>query len=270
VGKITSKKFYHIINTSIAKMREAYFNVFFDVVDRNEALGLCANALLGETCKTIFFLNAHCFTVAQQNEYYHNALTTADIIFNDGIGIQLGSRFARVNFKENLNGTDLIPEIIRLGAEKGENIYLIGGLHNVAFKARTILEKRYENIRIVGACHGFFSSDEEQSIIDDINLQKADILIVGMGVPKQELWIKKIRDQLNTVKICIAGGAIIDFIAGNVKRAPQWMRARNLEWVYRLYLEPKRLWRRYLLGGAIFFYYIFLFLIKGREKNKSY
>ena len=108
----------------------------------------------------------------------------------------------------------------------------------------------------MGIYHGFFSSTEENMIIEEINSRKVDVLIVGMGVPKQELWITAIKDKLETAKLCVAGGAIIDFIAGNVTRAPKWMRVMQIEWLYRLFLEPKRLWRRYLIGNIKFLYYV--------------
>ena len=237
-------------------MRQSYFNVFLDVLDRNGAIEKCENTLLGESCKTLFFVNAHCFNVAQINDEYRKALNSADLIFNDGIGLAIGSVLANVKFKNNLNGTDLIPELIESFVKYSKNIYLIGGKSGIAEKAKAVLENRHKNIKIVGFYHGFFSSTEEKRIIEEINSRKVDILIVGMGVPKQELWITAVKDKLETVKLCVAGGAIIDFIAGNVTRAPKWMRIIQIEWLYRLLLEPKRLWRRYLIGNIKFLYYV--------------
>jgi N-acetylglucosaminyldiphosphoundecaprenol N-acetyl-beta-D-mannosaminyltransferase len=216
---------------------------------------------MGESCKSLFFVNAHCFNVAQNDMEYRKALNSSDLIFNDGIGLKLGSALANVKIKDNLNGTDLIPELIKTCVKYSKNIYLIGGKDGVAMRAKSVLEKRYENINIVGVHHGFFSEDEEKLIIDDLNTKKADVLIVGMGVPRQELWITKIKGQLTSTKICIAGGAIIDFIAGNITRAPKWMRMIQIEWFYRLLLEPRRMWRRYLIGNIKFFYTIIFQLI---------
>ncbi len=237
-------------------MRQSYFNIFLDILDRNGAIEKCENAVLGKSCKTLFFVNAHCFNVAQNNDEYREALNSADLIFNDGVGLSLGSVFANVKFKDNLNGTDLIPQLIESVVKHSKNIYLIGGKVGIAEKAKTVLENRHKNINIVGIYHGFFSSTEENMIIEEINSRKVDVLIVGMGVPKQELWITAIKDKLETAKLCVAGGAIIDFIAGNVTRAPKWMRVMQIEWLYRLFLEPKRLWRRYLIGNIKFLYYV--------------
>ena len=233
-------------------MRKSYFNIFLDVVNKDDALKICSDVLSGDTCKSIFFVNAHCFNVAQINAEYRNALNKSDYIFNDGIGIKIGSYLANVHFKDNLNGTDLIPEIIQSGVKKNKRIYLVGSSEGAVQRAKLNLEKQYHNINIVGTWNGFFSTVEEEQIISDINFNKADILIVGMGVPMQELWISKIRNRLTNVQMCIAGGAIIDFIAGDIKRAPLWMRKLNMEWIYRLYLEPRRMWKRYLIGNFLF------------------
>lgn len=243
-------------------MRKPYFNVLLDVVDKENALKMCENALIGETCQSLFFVNAHCFNVAQKNTAYRNALNAADLIFNDGIGLKIGSVLAKIQFKDNLNGTDLIPEFIKSCVQYSKNIYLLGGKDDIAMKAKSELENRYGNISIVGVHNGYFSDEEEKLIINDLNSRNVDVLIVGMGVPKQELWITRIKGQLTSVKICIAGGAIIDFIAGNVTRAPKWMRKMQIEWFFRLLLEPKRLWKRYLIGNVQFFYNIILHLIK--------
>lgn len=235
-------------------MRKSYFNIFLDVVNKEEALQICSTVLTENICKSLFFVNAHCFNVAQIDFEYRNALNKSDYIFNDGIGLKIGSYLAYVHLKDNLNGTDLIPEIIDLGVKMSKRIYLVGSGIGVAQRAKINLEKLYQKINIVGTWNGFFSVDEEEQIINNLNNSKADILIVGMGVPKQELWINKIRNRLTTVQICIAGGAIIDFIAGDIKRAPIWMRKLNIEWIYRLYLEPGRMWKRYLIGNFLFFF----------------
>ena len=243
-------------------MRQPYFNIFLDIVDKTNALKICSEILTNNSCKTLFFVNAHCFNVAQKDTEYRNVLKNSDYIFNDGIGLKLGSLLAGVRFIDNLNGTDLIPEIIKEGVRQNKNIYFVGCPVGVGLRAKHNLEKQYKKINIVGVWHGFFSEEEEKKIVIDINEKKTDILIVGMGVPKQELWISKIKSQLTTVKICIAGGAIIDFIAGDIKRAPSWMRNLNLEWMYRLYLEPRRMWKRYLIGNFYFFYNLFKRLYK--------
>jgi N-acetylglucosaminyldiphosphoundecaprenol N-acetyl-beta-D-mannosaminyltransferase len=246
-------------------MRKSYFNIPLDITDREEALKTCSDVLGGKVCKSLFFVNAHCFNIAQENLLYKNALKNSDLIYNDGIGIKIGSYFAGVKLKNNLNGTDFIPEIIQLCAKQNKKIYLLGTKEDIVLKAKLALEQEYNNIMIVGTHDGFFSEADEKKIVNDINECKPDILIVGMGVPRQELWISKIKNDLNTVRLCIAGGAIIDFLAGAIKRAPKWMRKNNIEWIYRLYLEPKRMWKRYLIGNFRFICFVILHLLKVKK-----
>ena len=111
---------------------------------------------------------------------------------------------------------------------------------------------RNENINIAGFHSGYFNKEEESEIINEINIKKVELLIIGMGVPKQELWIQNHSDKLKTVKITIAGGAIIDFIGNKFPRASLWIRSIGMEWFYRFLKEPKRLYKRYLIGNVNF------------------
>ena len=240
-------------------MRKSFYNIYTDTLDENEALSLCSETLKGNKCKSLFFINAHCFNVAQKNIEYRNALLNSDFVLNDGIGIKIAGILARIKFKENLNGTDLIPKIIELSAKQKKKIYILGSKKEIIVKTKENLENLVSNIEIIGVHDGYFSDSDIPEIIKDINNTKADILIIGMGVPRQEIWIDKYKSQLNTVKLCIAGGAIIDFISGEIKRAPKWIRNINMEWAYRLYIEPGRMWKRYIIGNNLFFFYILLY-----------
>jgi len=250
-------------------MRKAFFNIYLDVYDRNEAYDLCREILLGTTSKSLFFVNAHCFNMAQSNPEYRKVLNESDLIFNDGIGVKLGLYFAGIKAKDNLNGTDLIPDIIKMAVSLKKKIYFLGGRRDIAYKAKLKLEEEYEHINIVGSFHGYFTPEEEAFIKEDINRLEVDVLIVGMGVPTQELWVSKVKPELKTVKLIIGGGAVIDFMSGTIPRAPVWIRNNNLEWVYRLYLEPKRMWRRYTIGNIIYFYHILRFRFSKKAVSES-
>jgi len=124
-------------------------------------------------------------------------------------------------------------------------------------KASLMASKISSDINIAGYHSGYFDETENHEIIHEINESGAEILILGMGVPRQELWSAENKMYLTNIKIIIAGGAIIDFISHEIKRAPLWLRRMNLEWLFRFYLEPKRMWKRYVLGNFKFLYYIF-------------
>jgi len=227
-----------------------------DVLTTKETLAICEEFVTSASNHLIFFINAHCFNIAQKNEAYRDALNQTDLLLNDGIGIYLGAKKLGIQIKENMNGTDFIPRILEFAKEHKQNVYLLGGTDGVALKAKIRTEDKIPGISIVGVRNGYFDFQNDQAVIDDIISRKTDILIVGMGVPRQELWLTKNKDLLRGVKISIAGGAILDFISEKVVRAPQWMQKSGTEWVFRLLQEPARLFKRYALGIPLFCYYI--------------
>ncbi|MBV4432328.1 WecB/TagA/CpsF family glycosyltransferase [Clostridium tyrobutyricum] len=227
-----------------------------DILNLQSSLRICEDMLLSDRFNSIFFINAHCFNVAQQNKKYLDIINKSDLLLNDGIGIELACKINGIKVLENMNGTDFIPRLLNLASIKNKKVYLLGAKEYVVNKAKINIVNKFHNINVVGQHSGYFDNKEKELIIDEINDKNVDILILGMGVPMQEIWIEKNKKKLKTVRICIAGGAIIDFLSGTVNRAPMIMRKLKLEWIYRLINEPKRLWRRYLIGNFIFIYYI--------------
>jgi exopolysaccharide biosynthesis WecB/TagA/CpsF family protein len=242
-------------------MRQAYYNLALDILSEEQSLERIEGLYQGKGTGTVFFVNSHCFNISQQDKEYKNALLNSELILNDGIGIKIGAKLIGLDLIENLNGTDLIPKIIQQACRLKKNIYLLGGKEGIAAEASKKLKLRFPDINISGTRSGYFSIEDEPGIIKE--LDGTDLLILGMGVPKQEVWAFTNKNKLKDVKLIIAGGAILDFISGNVNRAPEWLRKLNLEWLYRLLIEPGRLWKRYLIGNIKFFYYLFRFKRKG-------
>jgi exopolysaccharide biosynthesis WecB/TagA/CpsF family protein len=232
-------------------MKHRFFNLHLDVLSREEVFATCEHFLASKHCHTLCFLNAHCFNVAQDEPEYASALTQASLVLNDGIGIKLMSLLARVPIRENLNGTDLIPELLIVAAAAGAPVYLLGGKAGVAERAADALIQRIPGLRIAGCHSGFFTAAEETALVASISRSGARMLVVGMGVPRQELWSDRHRTNLHNVQLIVSGGAILDFLSGAVPRAPTWMRQLRLEWLFRLWLEPRRMWRRYILGSVL-------------------
>lgn len=199
------------------------------------------------------FLNAHCYNVAQKDNYYREAVNNSDYLLNDGIGVKIGSRIFGHDIVENLNGTDLTPKILKMAESSGYKVFLLGGEEGVARKAADNFKNIYSDLDIVGFQNGFFNNTEK--LIEEINATNTDIVIVALGVPYQEKWIEKHADFLNC-SLLIGVGAFLDFSAGKVKRAPKFIRAIKMEWFFRLLMEPKRLWKRYLIGNFMFFFNI--------------
>lgn len=235
-------------------MKSRLLNIDIDLFDdEKEVLALLSKDIDSGRSIELFFLNAHCFNFAQKDREYFDILNSCDYLLNDGIGIKIASKIEKLVLKKNLNGTDFIPEIAEMAAKKGYKIFLLGAKDGIAEEAAVKLKEKFEGLQIAGV-HSGYGLDE--SVLEMINNSKADILIAGMGVPMQEKWIRENKSKLGSVKLFVGGGAILDFLSQRIRRAPLLMRKIGLEWLFRLCLEPGRLWRRYLVGNFLFFYYI--------------
>jgi N-acetylglucosaminyldiphosphoundecaprenol N-acetyl-beta-D-mannosaminyltransferase len=171
------------------------------------------------------------------------------------------SRLLGTPIKEKISGSDLFPAFYEYHKNNEDiKIFLLGAREGVALEAQRKINSKVGRQIVVGAhspSFGFEKNEEECSkIIDIINQSGATVLAVGVGAPKQELFICKYKDKLPNIKIFLAIGATIDFEAGNIKRAPKWLSELGLEWLYRLLAEPRRLWKRYLVHGPGFFWLV--------------
>lgn len=235
-------------------MKSKLLNINIDLFDdEKEVLALLSKDIDSGRSIELFFLNAHCFNLAQKDREYFDILNSCDYLLNDGIGIKIASKIEKLVLKKNLNGTDFIPEIAEMASKKGYKIFLLGAKDGRAEEAAVKLKEKFEGLQIAGV-HSGYGLDE--SVLEMINNSKPDILIAGMGVPMQEKWIRENKSKLGSVKLFVGGGAILDFLSQRIRRAPLLMRKIGLEWLFRLCLEPGRLWRRYLVGNFLFFYYI--------------
>jgi exopolysaccharide biosynthesis WecB/TagA/CpsF family protein len=204
------------------------------------------------------FANADCMNISTQNSQYRHCLQTrCDHVFADGSGIRIASICKGVAPKDNLNGTDMFPRLCEQAANAGLAIFLLGADKGVAAIAAKNMQLRYPKLKIAGTQHGFIDDPvAESKVIEEINNSGASILLVAMGAPRQELWLTKNKHQLN-VGVGIGVGGLFDFYADKVKRAPLWVRQIGMEWVCRLSKEPKRMWKRYILGNPMYLYRVF-------------
>lgn len=200
---------------------------------------------------TLQFVNAHCINMLLRDPDYLRALHQANHLLPDGSGIATAARLAGQPMGENLNGTDLFPEICRLAADAGRSIHLLGGKPGIAAGAASAMRTRFPKLQIAGTRHGYWAPAEEDQLIAEINASGADILMVGLGVPLQEKWIARVRPHL-TAKVVIGVGGLFDYYSGAIPRAPMILRKTGFEWVWRLMQEPKRLFGRYVLGNPLF------------------
>lgn len=197
------------------------------------------------------FLNAHCANIARKNWRYQEALKSADLILPDGSGIELAARFEGREMGENLNGTDLFPVLCRCLAFRKIPVFLLGGRPGIAEAAAERAQMLAPNLKVAGTHHGFFAPQDEEAVIDAVNKSGARVVMVAFGVPDQDVFLARIAPRLNA-PVTLGVGGLFDFISGRIPRAPLWLRKNGLEWLYRLRQEPRRMWRRYVVGNIAF------------------
>jgi N-acetylglucosaminyldiphosphoundecaprenol N-acetyl-beta-D-mannosaminyltransferase len=210
----------------------------------------------------IYFVNAHCVNVARRDRRYQAALAGADFVLPDGSGVLMGARLLGLPIRHNLNGTDLVPMLLDAAAAEGRSVFLFGGRPGVADAVAARLRELYAGLRIVGTADGYADA-EDGALVERINAARPDVLLVALGVPQQELWIDENWERLN-VRLAIAVGGLFDFMSGRIPRAPVWLRKSGLEWSFRLLQEPRRLWRRYLIGNVRFVIAVLMATMRSR------
>ena len=207
----------------------------------------CATDKILEMLKTsrshaVFTPNSEIVYAAYKDPNFCNILNSADMLTPDGIGIVYASKILKKPLTERAGGYDIACRVIEKIAETGDRLYLFGGKPGIAEKAAENLREKYPFINIVGTQNGYFSPDEEDGIIGNINESGADLLFVCLGSPIQENWIFKNRERLDC-RVMMGIGGSLDVFAGAAERAPETWQKLGLEWLYRLIKEPKRFWR---------------------------
>ena len=207
---------------------------------------------------------------ASHNNHFKKVLNSSSLSIPDGKPLILLSNVLGKPLKGKVSGADFFVEICKSSVEQGISIYLMGSAPGVAAKAKENLEKKISGLNIVGAVspsYGFEKDDEEcEELVRKINSVAPDILFVGVGSPKQELWIDKHLDQLD-VKVAIGVGASFDFAAGHVKIPSPFIKRMGVAWLWRLASEPKRLWRRYLINDLPFFIKLYINALLSKKGN---
>jgi N-acetylglucosaminyldiphosphoundecaprenol N-acetyl-beta-D-mannosaminyltransferase len=223
----------------------------FDNVSMTEAIERICDAAQRPGLTRVAFINADCVNLASKHPAYRDALQTADYVFADGIGIKIAGQLVGCPVKENVNGTDLFPLLCRAIEGTGSRLFLLGGRPGVAERVREWIETHAAGVTVCGLQHGYFPASEQANVVRNINRSRADIVLVAFGAPKQELWIQETLTR-SRARVAIGVGGLFDFYSGRIPRAPLWLREMGLEWTYRLYQEPRRLWRRYIIGNTTF------------------
>jgi len=228
-------------------------------------LGVCVdrltpNALIervqalspGNNFATIMYANIHVLNTSRRDRDLRQILNSADIVYCDGSGVRLGARLLGHRIPPRMTGADWMEQLCTACVGRGTSLYLLGSQPGVADRAAEALQAQCRGLNILGTHHGYLQdSAVSAAAITAINAARPHILFVGMGTPIQERWIFEHRHELE-VPVVWAVGALFDFIGGFQRRAPRWMLDHHLEWLHRFWVDPKRMWRRYIVGNPLF------------------
>ena len=214
-------------------------NVPVDMVTTGEALERFKAFLEQEGCDLIVTPNSEIVINAGKNKDLQYAIEQASLVIPDGIGIVYASRILKHPLKERVTGIDFLGKALEHLAKTGGSVFLFGSKPGIAERAGANMQAAYPGLVVAGARNGYFSPQEEEEILEEINRARPDLLCVALGSPKQELFVLKYQKRLQ-VKAAIGVGGSLDVWSGELKRAPEFYRRHGLEWLYRLMQEPSR------------------------------
>ncbi len=199
----------------------------------------------------VCYANAHTANLACRDPAFREVLSRSELLYADGASIVWASRLGRRPLPARLTAADHFPGFARACAAAHLPLYLLGGHPGVAEAAATTLRRDVSGLEIVGTDHGYFAAEDSLAIVKRINAAAPAVLVVGLSSPHQEFWMFRHWDQLR-VPVCWCVGALLDYFAGRERRGPSWLCRLGGEWLYRLAMDPRGKWRRYLLGNPRF------------------
>lgn len=233
--------------------KQPLLNTNVNNVSMDETIAEIERLIAEKKRSYIVAINVDVVMKMEQDGYLRKITNEADMVLVDGKPLIWISKIHKHPVKAKISGSDLVPLLCKVSAKKGYKLFIIGGKDGIAELAKKRLKKQYPDIKIVGTYAPPFGFEKYQAELDKINdmisVAAPDLLITCFGCPKQEKFIyENYQKYCPTVSVC--AGATVDFLAGNVKRAPQWMSDYGLEWLYRFTQEPKRLFKRYFVDDV--------------------
>ncbi len=198
---------------------------------QEEAIDLLESWMLNQgSTRSVYIVNAHTLNLASEDQKYRAALNAGHRVFADGTGMRWAARLRGVRLKENLVGTDLIPRMFLDTAGRGYRYYLLGASADSVSRAAKKCQTDFPGWELAGYHHGYVCDADSANVIEKINAARPHLLLVGMGNPLQELWIHRHQKQLR-VPVCIGVGGLFNHWAGDLQRAPDWVRRQGIEWL---------------------------------------
>lgn len=226
-------------------------------VDRITTEGLHAEVarLIRRRDGVVLNVNAYCLNLCHEDARLRDFFAAADVVFCDGAGVRLAARMLGHRLPERITYADWLPRLAAFAGERGFSLFFLGARPGVAGEAARRLRRSHPDLKIVGVRHGFFDrrggSPENEAAVAEINAARPDVLLLGLGMPVQERWLMENRHRLD-FGVALTGGAVFDYASGRLRRGPRLLTDNGFEWLARLLAEPRRLWRRYLIGNPLF------------------
>ena len=243
----------------IKNKRVNLFNVDIDLLSMSQTVSIIKNWLMlpEKTCKFVITPNVDHIVKVQVDAGLQMAYKQASLVVTDGKPVMWAARLLGVNIPSTVPGSDLVPAIFDYTENKKMplTVFLLGAMPGVADRAKANIQTQWPTVKVVGTLSPDFGFDKNAqdsiAICQVINQTGAQLLVIGLGAPKQELWVTQYSSYLQ-VKVALCVGATIDFLAGEKARAPIWMRKLGLEWLHRMLTEPRRLAKRYIVDAVVF------------------
>lgn len=219
-----------------------------DNIDLEDAGNITKNLIedSNKSCKIIVAPNTEFIMMAQKDKEFFDILRSAELATPDSVGVMIGGKKQNKPFKQRIPGQSYFRKVLEVGEKEKWSIYLLGGKDEVPKLTAENVKKIYPNVNIVGYHEGYFDKDSEEDVIAEINQLQPNVLFVAMGAPLQEKWIAKHKNELK-VDVAAGQGGTFDYEAGKIKRAPKFFQKLGIEWLWRLFLQPSRVFRMLVL-----------------------
>lgn len=234
-------------------VKQRFLNTYVNNLSMKDCLEAIDSLVSQDKKSYIVAVNVDVIVKIEDDPYLKKIIDNAELVLVDGKPLQWIAKYQGNPIKEKISGSDLVPLLLKQASDKGQSVFIIGGKDGIAQKAKSNIEKSNPKIKIVGTYAPPLGFEKDQKELDKINVMISDchpdILIACFGCPKQEKWIYENYLKYEA-KLSVCAGATVDFLAGNVKRAPKWISNIGFEWLYRFLQEPKRLFRRYFVDDV--------------------
>ena len=232
---------------------EELIGVRYHLVNHQQLLSYIEVCGVNKETSNIFNVNIHAMNLAYSRPEFKVMLNNCEMVFVDGFGVKLGAKLANKPISQRLTPMDWIDDLFALCVKHDWKIFLLGDVEEALLEFEAKLKEKHPQCILAGYHHGFFDREGEENseVVNLINQSGAEVLLVGMSMPIQEEWVWNNKDKLNP-NIRITTGAMHRVYTGNISRAPKWVTDNGFEWLYRFFMEPKKTWRRYILGNPLF------------------